>query len=476
MGISPNVVKPTTEEGAVSGSYTPIIVNPSQPPPPVGAYTNSSAYGNFLRPFAANSLWNSYPVNPVFDPYVIPADAYFPLIAEGQYSTGVFEALSTDKPMVVYPLMGKTTIHDPDAELGIPSVTIPRWPAATAPSLSGDGHCDIVDAMTGMVHSFWQLKKVDGVWRAAQYAWTEIDGTGWGDPIHYFQGARAAAVPPIGGLIRKHEVADGKDIYNHALSVSLAFSGLSPSPDYVFPATSADTGAYTKNKGKVPEGALLMLPASFDTSKIANVQLRKVANTLKKYGAYVIDQNAGTPFYIYVENGCNYNLHANGWDSVVGSDLHTIRAALRMVTSAEKYIGGDGKQVVFNNKYNVLSMRGQWDKWQGDVKVVYNSYNQCLDIPATVVDTVVKNSNCRGYTPVKWAKLFAGDVVSFSVKATNGARVRLQIYGGVSGDTGYLGDGESKTFTVPTGFWYVLWVSNVGNNKPSSVSVSLSKV
>ena len=65
------------------------------------AITSAIAYGTYLHPYAANSLWNSRPVNPVFDTFVIPKSTYFPSIGSGAYSTGVFLASATDAPMTV---------------------------------------------------------------------------------------------------------------------------------------------------------------------------------------------------------------------------------------------------------------------------------------------------------------------------------------------------------------------------------------
>jgi hypothetical protein len=44
------------------------------------------------------------------------------------------------------------------------------------------------------------------------------------------------------------------------------------------------------------------------TPELCTHQLRKVAGTLEKFGASVVDQNVGTPFYIYVENGSGFNI------------------------------------------------------------------------------------------------------------------------------------------------------------------------
>lgn len=197
-------------------------------------------------------------------------------ITSGGWSTGVFKAQSGDPSVTVY---GSTTsgVWFPDMEAYKPSVVITRWPAEVEAATESDGHADIVDEISGVVHSFWQLKKnADGRWVARQYAWTSLKGRGWGDPAQYFQGARAAGVPTSGGIIRKHEIDDGDTMYRHALAMSLTHNGLASSTTFIYPATSADTDAATANSGKIPEGALVMLPKDFDvnTIKTLSIQMR----------------------------------------------------------------------------------------------------------------------------------------------------------------------------------------------------------
>jgi hypothetical protein len=134
-------------------------------------------FGTVLRPFSAASPWNSKPVNPRFGSFVIPASDHVPAIAEGTWSTGVFEAGPSDPPMTVQGLPGTRGLWHPDAET-YGDVTIPRWPANVLPASGADGHAEIVDPLTGIVHSFWKLRQADGKWVAAQYAWTRIDGRG----------------------------------------------------------------------------------------------------------------------------------------------------------------------------------------------------------------------------------------------------------------------------------------------------------
>jgi hypothetical protein len=435
-------------------------------------------FGNFLRPFSAKSLWNCKPIKPKFSTFEIPLSDYFPVVASGEYSTGVFEAKATDKPMVIYPNIKKTGVWCPDSEISKPTVTIPRWPNDAQPATGGDGHCDIVDSVTGVVHSFWQLRKVADKWTAVQYAWTRIDGTGWGSPSHYFQGARAAAVPPIGGLIRKHEINDGKDSYSHVLAMSLTFNALCPAPAYVYPATSADQYAASLNSGKIPEGALVMLPPDFDTSKITSEKLRKVVNTLKTYGAYVVDQNSGTPFYIYVENDSGYALHGMAWNSVVANELQIVRSALRMVESVEGYVDGNGIVLPKEINQNVLSMRGPWTHQKGTVKAEYDTWTQCVKFPASNDVTTSYDSNGRGISKVTWAKIVPGDTVKLTSIATGGAKLLLQVWSGsaMAFQVGPLANGESKTFKIPTGAWYVLYLYSGGKGVESTVAGTLVKV
>src|SRR5262249_34963004 len=148
------------------------------------------------------------------------------------YSTGAFLASETDEPVTI------NDIWSPDDESRI-SITIPRWPKDVFPATGTDGHADIVDTIQGIIHSFWQLRKTAQSWQATQYSWTSLTGSGWGDPAHYFQGARAAGVPSSGGLIRRHEIDDGDVMYRHTLAASLDNSAFKTG--YTFPATSEDS-------------------------------------------------------------------------------------------------------------------------------------------------------------------------------------------------------------------------------------------
>jgi len=383
---------------------------------------------------------------------------------------------------VVGPTSTDTTtvgVSDPDSG-GNRVITIPRWPASVVPASGTDGHADIVDPVTNTIHSFWKLKQINGRWTAALYSWSSLTGTGWGDPAHYYQGARAVGLPASAGLIRKDEIKDGRATYTHALALSLTYNALSNgvnTPAYVFPATSAD-GSLSGNTGSIPEGALLMLPPSFDSSNITNPDLKKIVETLKSYGAYVVDRNVGTPFAMYVENDSGFSLMPKGWDNKIASQLDQIRASLRQVLSAQDWVDAKGNSVSnainAQQRMNILSMRGPWYKQSGTATATYDTATQSLLFSATTTKTVHTNANNTGLTRVKWAVPKAGTYVQFTVSASGGATLRLQTRtdGVLTFDSKDLANGQSIRFLWPANSAVTL-IATSGISGASSVKAVL---
>ena len=446
------------------------------------AACTSGNFGSFQRPFSPDSPWNSRPVSPVLGTATIPTALYTPTVAAGAWSSAAFEGTAEDPPMVV---TGATTqgVWDPDSEVYRPSVTIAHWPAETTPATGTDGHAEVVDTTTGIVHSFWGLKQVNGAWVAKQYAWTPLAGRGMGDPSHYYQGARAAGVSTLGGLIRVAEANDGDTMFRHALAMSLDATGLSAAPTYRFPATSADSNAATTNSGQIPMGALMMLPASFNAQALATPELRKVAETLKAYGAYVVDRNTGTPFVVYVEIGADFKLHRNGWSNATANDLNLIRAALRPVQGASGWVDGNGvaSSTVTSTALNLLSMRGAWWRTKGTVSGEFDTWRQALVFPATTTLIEQANATGRAMNPVTWATPVAGDTFRLDVDASGGASFRMVVSDKTSGatlyDSGYLTDGQSTTLVWPNvaSFKVTTWARSGVDNVESVVRPTLVK-
>ena len=425
----------------------------ADPHPSTSTSSSPVDFGTFERPFSYKSYWNIRPVGVQLGYFQIPDSKYSPLVGEGPYSSTAFLASKYDKPVEVFGLPGKRGLWELDGEQFIPSITIPRWPSRTVPASGSDGHADIVDPVEGVVHSFLNLRKdKDGRWMASMYAWTHLNGRGWGDPSHYYQGARAAAVPPMAGLIRKHEVNDGQKIYRHALAMSLTFSGLSSRSGYMFPATSGDR-TWRENTGMIPEGALLMLPDDFDASTIEDKELRKVAETLKVYGAYVVDRNHGTPFYIYVENGAGLNFHKPKWNHSVDQDLKRIQKSLRQVVGVKGWLDGYGRKFTPEEKLNMISMRGPWVVTVGQGKATYDTWSQSLIITGASSRSEFQHHNNRSFSGVDWAEMKRGQRYTFKLQSSDDTEIQLKIFDRTRKRTlfnsHWLSNGHSFEFTWP---------------------------
>ena len=418
--------------------------------------TPSSKWGTYEKPFAVDSPWNSRPAKPVLYNYQIKKPVYnpgwLPSIDDGPYSLTVFKATRTDAPMTVYGRTGTSGVNDPDSGQ-VRTITIPHWPAAVAAAIGTDGHADIIDTETGIIHSFFQLQKnAAGNWTASMYSWSPVNGSGWGQPDHWSQGARASGVPPSAGLIRRHELADGKALYEHVLAMSLPSQTLGngiSKPSYVYPATTADSSA-SANTGEIPLGALMMLPGSFNSAGIANPNLRKIAETLKTYGAYVVDRNYDTAYSIYVENGANYTLMPKGWDANVIADLENIRAALRQVAYSGGWLDGDGHPRQATAKAELLSMRGIWQLPLGGLAPAqFDTWKQAVVFPNTAKKITAVNYTSP--SKVSWSAITGGTAMRFASVTTGGATIRLQVKvaGLVVFDSGNLANGASSSFSWP---------------------------
>jgi len=268
--------------------------------------------------------------------------------------------------------------------------------------------------------------------------------------------------------------------------MSLTKNGLANgvnSPAYVFPATSADNTA-AANTGAIPQGALIMLPRSFDSSEITNPDLKKIVETLKMYGAYVVDYNTGTPFVIYVENDAGFNLMPTGWDGKIASQLDQIRASLRQVTAVQGWTDGNGNAanaaIKAQQNMNILSMRGPWSRQSGTGTAAYDTAGQRLVFEPASGKTVYVNGSNAGLTRVNWAIPAQGTHVELSVSATGGATLRLRVSsnGAVTEETKDLQNGQSTRFVWPADAKLTLTATSGagGAGGASSVKASLVKV
>lgn len=447
----------------------------------------AAEFGSYLKPFSADSFWNSKPVMPTFSNYVIPDSIYTPTAYAPTFSASCFYTDSNASPATIKVGAGFSSIHDRDAERHVSQVTIQHWPENVLPATGADGHADIIDVDSNVIHSFYKLKLINGEWTSLLYAWAPLDGRGWGGPAHFYQGGRAVGVPACAGMIRVHEVNDGDVMFRHALSMSLTYNGLSANPGYTYPSTAADLNL-TLNTGQIPEGALLMLPASFDLSKIKTPLLKKIANTLKTYGAYVVDRNYGTPYVIYSEIGAATQSTGSAYYE------HTlIQKALRVVTSVQGWVDGNGNNFTDNRNLNVLSMRGPWARgfnYQVDSEACtnscgalgnFNSYQQAVVFESSDEEIIQSNYSGRSITRVAWARPKKGDSFKLSASTTGGGKLRLAIRDPQKNDlivydSGYLSDGQSASFSWPIDDFEITTIVSSGVGEASSVSGTLVRI
>lgn len=417
-------------------------------------------FNNCLRPYAADSPWNTRPVNPVLGAAQIPdsINGWRPVISDGVgYSTGAFCATESDPAVVVHG-PGDDLVQDKDVEHGFPSITIPHWPADVLPATESDGHADILDAATKIVHSFNGLvHDPDGTWHARDYGWSRLDGRGWGDPAHYFQGARATGVPASAGIVRKHEFLGTDSVYRHALSLSLPHNaikrGEGDAPTaFVYPATSGDSKDNAlANSGQIPEGALLMLPAAFDVASMPTPELQRIAETLKTYGAYVTDRNSATPFNIYVEIGTGYSLGGSGAN--IDAALATLQHALRPLESADSWVDGNEQPAVRHPALELQSMRGKWSP--GGEALEYGAFDTWRQ---AVVLSGANQTLTSGWNNqrVPWGAPVAGKTYRLAAETTGGGTLRYQVIckapnAGSSLDSGVLAHGQTFDLVWPAG-------------------------
>ncbi|KAF2859817.1 hypothetical protein K470DRAFT_258499 [Piedraia hortae CBS 480.64] len=444
------------------------------------------SYGTFDNPFSASSLWNSVPIKPVLGSYRIPdtSTGWYPTIDDGDYSIGVFKTSASDPSQKILPI-DSNGINDPDAEVSLPSVTLPHFPSNALSPNGTDGSVAIHDLTSGRIYSFWQLRQDGSNWKAQQVSWGWQNGTGWGDPALYFQGASASGSPNGAGLIRAAEYARRDDpMYYHALTMTLADNALAGKDGhgvYTWPATSADS--WGAQSGQIREGDRLLLPSTFDVTKLRSKELRKVARTLQKYGAYVVDRNDNTPFTIGVQLGLNYEIadKAMDWNNYVASgvpdDLNKVRRALAPMTSCDGYTTGDNKVIkpVVGRDVNLQSMRGPWTLVSGSTAGTFDTFGQRVVFPKG--NTVMTGWGISDR--VSWGPPKTGEKLRMTAYGSSGASIQLQVSTGSTKlvDTGALTNGKTKDFPWPSGAdLNPVWTIKSGSAANGWVSVDLRRV
>lgn len=128
-----------------------------------------------------------------------------------------------------------------------------------------------------------------------------------GDGIRGAHGG--SGMSSIGGTLRLGELVPG-GVIRHALKVNLwahkylHYDSQDATPGYRWPAVKADGYAADEYGGPLPAlemGALLALRSDFDSDQLRTEPARILAQALKNYGAYVVDDTAWDVFAIATE-------------------------------------------------------------------------------------------------------------------------------------------------------------------------------
>lgn len=146
----------------------------------------------------------------------------------------------------------------------------------------------------------------------------------------------------LGGDIRGGELT-GEAPIRHALKIGLS-ADLSFSPEnggFQWPAVKADSGyedGYGGDDPRVHMGTLFALPPDFDLNSITEPDVRKVAEAMKTYGAYIVDSTGGGGTnQIDVQNGYQDEL-----PNVDSAQMHDVFANLHIVTNSTEQTPGGG--------------------------------------------------------------------------------------------------------------------------------------
>jgi hypothetical protein len=320
---------------------------------------------DFERPFSKlASPWNVCPKNPVLARQPVTTAASVGIEA-GRFASAVFAADAAGSAIEIFgPDEDKGPFINDEKRRRV--ITIPNFPkdvqVAGGDGYSRDGHLEVVDQSSRLIHSFYKMQFSSDRrrWEAQNYAVTSLDGHGFGTPSKPYS-SRAAGCPAFGGVLRAHEY--GKSILEHALAIIPSKDDLKSGP--VDPATLEDANGASFYRGAIPMGSLLMLPDTFNAEALANTETQCIARTLKKYGGRIVDTTSSPYFLFMAEFGSRWNQSSKpNWYS----DLKSIRNELRLVVGQGGWQGQmsvPASLVPLENQ-NLISMRGTWSRYAGE--------------------------------------------------------------------------------------------------------------
>ncbi len=285
----------------------------------------------WLWPFATSSFWNM----PIGDgaTYETASDVatanlldptFGSTLNGDRWSHPVYRASASD-PIV--------TVSEVDSSPRTITFQAISNAAPSEPPLSESGDCNL------------HMCQPDGQflyenWRAEWTSATTMN-VGYNVRVDLFgdgrTGARAYGGAAIGGLIRRHEVANRN--IPHGISIALDSDQLKSGP--VWPARLQDSNGATTYAGQIPMGSLVAIPRTVNLATLGlNADALALATALQLYGGY-ITARAGNVVAIYAEPGSDATRV-----SAMRSQWATVRAQLRLVTNnSQTTPGGPGSRL-----------------------------------------------------------------------------------------------------------------------------------
>jgi hypothetical protein len=178
---------------------------------------------------------------------------------------------------------------DPDQDRVADNIPVPDEAWADP---SDDGHIIIVDPVNRVAYEFWHWRKQgQRLYHAGMGGKWDLNGQGVNtpqtDPYFRRNGAVAAKVPYIAGIIRYAEMASGRIDHALAMVVPTTRAG-----EFRGPAVSTD--GRRAGREFIPEGARLQLDPGLDLDALGlTPATRVIARCLQVYGAVIIDTASG---------------------------------------------------------------------------------------------------------------------------------------------------------------------------------------
>jgi hypothetical protein len=277
--------------------------NAEAAPSRTAAVSRSFVLGD--RPFSPASSWNKpIPPSASYSKVNWPATSRYG-VAWNSFSPAIYVSSPTDPIVsVAYP-----------AAWGYRGGTVNvRMPASANGAHGTDGELLIIEG--GVVHNFWQFKRLDATTAIAKsYAATEVaSGSGWGRTSPFLgAGIVAAGSSQLAGLLIQAETDRGE--IDHALQLCIDMSFARPGP--VGNAISSDG---RNPLGIAQLGERLAIPPDVPMPGGLSPLGQKVFRAYQRYGAFVIDVAGGVT---------NLRAQANAYDA---STIIALRADLSKIT------------------------------------------------------------------------------------------------------------------------------------------------